>query len=179
MDNLLLGMERLDNKINFNISSDLTGGLQGVSKTVRARLKDLRNKALGKKESGLFEAFSDAKGFIDEFKKGSSENKIMALLNVVGTKRDLKLKRIAEEIKRVTGEDITDYAYLARILSEASGTQSRNRSLLNQYIGEVVSMSPTGILSRTAEGIANKIINVDKLNEIRKAIEFTSKGKVQ
>lgn len=176
MDNLLLGMERLDNKINFNVSSELTGGLQGISKTVRAKLKNLRNKALTKEESGLFEAFSDAKGFIDDFKKGNSENKIMSLLNVVGSKRDLKLKRIADEIKRVTGEDITDYAYLARILSEAAGSQSRNRSLLNQYIGEAVSMSPTGILSKAVEGVANKIINVDKLDEIRKAIEFTSKS---
>ena len=176
MDNLLLGMERLDNKINFNVSSELTGDLQGVSKTVRAKLKNLRNKALTKEESELFEVFSDAKGFIDDFKKGNSENKIMSLLNVVGSKRDLKLKRIADEIKRVTGEDITDYAYLARILSEAAGSQSRNRSLLNQYIGEAVSMSPTGILSKAVEGVANKIINVDKLDEIRKAIEFTSKS---
>ena len=37
-------------------------------------------------------------------------------------------------------------------------------------------MSPTGILSKAVEGVANKIINVDKLDEIRKAIEFTSKS---
>lgn len=175
MDNLLLGMERLDNKINFNLSSELTNSLQGISKTVRGKLKTIRDKALSKSEAKLFENFSDAKGFIDEFKKGSSENKIMALLNVVGSKRDLKLKRIAEEIKRVTGVDITDYAYLARLLSEASGSQSRNRSLLNQYIGEAMTMSPTGIMTRAVEGIANKIINVDKLKEIQKALKFKAK----
>lgn len=175
MDNLLLGMERLDNKINFNLSSELTNSLQGISKTVRGRLKSIRDKALSKTEAKMFENFSDARGFIDEFKKGSSENKIMSLLNVVGSKRDLKLKRIADEIKRVTGVDITDYAYLARILSEASGSQSRNRSLLNQYIGEAMTMSPTGIMGRVVEGVANKIINVDKLKEIQKALQFKAK----
>lgn len=99
----------------------------------------------------------------------------MALLNVVGSKRDLKLKRIADEIKRVTGVDITDYAYLARILSEASGSQSRNRSLLNQYLGEAMTMSPTGIMGRVVEGVANKLINVDKLKEIQKALQFKAK----
>lgn len=176
MENLLLGMERLDNKINFNLSSDLTNSLQGISKSVRGKLKSIRNKALSKEESKLFEDFSDTKTFIDEFAKGNLENKIMSLLNVVGSKRDLKLKRIAEEIKRVTGQDITDYAYLARILSEASGSQSRNRSLLNQYIGEAMTLSPTGIAGRVASGIANKLINVDKLKEVQKAINFSSKG---
>lgn len=172
MEQLLLGMERLDNKINFNTVESLTNSLQGVSKNVRAKLKSLRDKALSPEESKVFEDFSGAKAFIDDFKKGNSENKIMALLNTVGTKRDIKIKRIADEIKRITGEDITDYAYLARILSESAGSQSRNRSLLNQYIGEVASFSPAGVGMRAIEGIANKIINVDKLDEVRKAINF-------
>lgn len=175
MENLLLGMERLDNKINFNLSSELTNSLQGISKSVRGKLKQIRDKALSKSEAKIFEDFSSAKSFIDDFNKGNQENKIMALLNVVGSKRDLKLKRIADEIKRVTGVDITDYAYLARILSEASGAQSRNRSLLNQYIGEAMTMSPTGIMGRVVESVANKIINVDKLKEIQKALQFKAK----
>lgn len=175
MENLLLGMERLDNKINFNLSSELTNSLQGISKSVRGKLKEIRDKALSKSEAKIFEDFSSAKSFIDDFNKGNQENKIMALLNVVGSKRDLKLKRIADEIKRVTGVDITDYAYLARILSEASGSQSRNRSLLNQYLGEAMTMSPTGIMGRVVEGVANKLINVDKLKEIQKALQFKAK----
>jgi hypothetical protein len=172
MENLILGMERLDNKINYNTTGEVTGGLQSVSKTLRGKLKDLRNSALSPEEVKIFEDYSTAKGFIDEFKKGNSDNKISALLNTVGTKRDFKIKKVAEEIKRVTGEDITDYGYLARILSETAGPQSANRSLLNQYIGEAVSLSPGGIISRTGEAIANKLINVDKLGEIKKAIDF-------
>lgn len=172
MEQLLLGMERLDNKINYNTVENLTNSLQGVSKNVRAKLKSLRDKSLSKEEALVFEDFAGAKSFIDDFAKGNSENKIMALLNTVGTKRDIKIRRIADEIKRVTGEDITDYAYLAKILSESAGSQSRNRSLLNQYIGEAVSLSPTGVGMRAIEGIANKLINVDKLDEVRKAINF-------
>lgn len=170
MENLLLGMERLDNKINFSKSDSISGSLQGVSKNIRSKLKGLRDKALTPEEQGIFNSFSEAKTFADDFSKGNADNKIMTLLNTIGTKRDVKIKRVAETIKKFTGEDITEPAYLSKILIDATGGTSHQRSKLNQYIGEVASLSPTGLVGKITEGVAGKLINVDKLKEIEKAL---------
>tara|TARA_R110000868_G_scaffold387646_3_gene656292 strand:+ start:4592 stop:6385 length:1794 start_codon:yes stop_codon:yes gene_type:complete len=172
MDDLLLGMERLDNIINFNKTSDLTGSLQGVSKNVRAKLKNIRDKALTPEQAKRFEDFSQAQTFADEFLK--SDNKISTLLNRLGSKNSRKSVEFVDEIKRVTGENIGDSAKLVEILTSATGTTSRNRSLLQRYMGDVASdvasLSPTGILGSTVNAGVKSLLKVDKLNEIQKAI---------
>lgn len=172
MDDLLLGMERLDNIINFNKTSDLTGSLQGVSKNVRAKLKNIRDKALTPEQAKRFEDFSQAQTFADEFLK--NENKISTLLNRLGSKNSRKSMEFVDEIERVTGENIADSARLVEILTSATGTTSRNRSLLQRYMGDVASdvtsLSPAGILGSTVNAGVKSLLKVDKLNEIQKAI---------
>lgn len=174
MDSLLLRMKRLDNKINFNKTGELSGDLQKLSKDIRSKLKKVRDSHLTKKEASQFSEYSNAQKFIKEFTK--SPNKVKTLLNRFSSKYGGDSLKFAKEIKRVTGVDVSDYATLAKILTDVTQGTSRNRSILRQYMGDaaydVVRLSPKGITKSTAKAIGKKVFNVDKLKEIEKALKY-------
>jgi len=176
MEQLLLAMESLDNKINYSKVADISGSLQGISKKVRGSLKDIRNGALNPNEAKVFQEFSDAQNFMDEFFK--SNNKAQVLIKRVSSENMADTKRLANEIKRVTGVDILDYANLYKILASTTSNTSRERSLLTNMMGgvanSVLSASPVGVAKGVVGGIietvGNKVTNINKLDEIMKAI---------
>ena len=180
MKQLLLTIEALDNKIVFSKSADVTGSVQGIAKNVRAKLKKERDTHLTTKEQGVFDEFSKAITFVNEFKKGNIQNKIGVLLNRAGSKRDYGLKNVAKEIKRVTGVDIEEFAHLSRILAEATSGTGRNRSVLRQHFGDaagsILRASPLGAAETVVTGVAKGFLDVNKIAEIEKAISTTVKG---
>lgn len=175
MEQLLLGIERLDNIINYNTTGELTTGLQGISKNARAKLAQVRNKALTAEEAKLFEEYAGLQDFYDEFLKGNAENRISTLLNRFNAKNSNKSQRFATKIKELTGIDVADYAQLARILAEATPANSPQRALLDQYIGGnivsgITNLSARGVIESTVGTAVRKAAEIDKLAEIEKAL---------
>lgn len=174
MEQVLLGMQRLDNKINYSRSADVSNSLQGVSKTLRARLKKIRDSQLTPQEQDVFNQYSEAISFADEFLK--SDNKIQVLMKRFNTMTDRKSVEFAREIERVTGIDIADYARLVQILTDTTAGNSSQRTLLRQYMGEtaeaVTNLSPVSFIGAGARALAKDFIDIKKLDEIKKAINF-------
>jgi hypothetical protein len=181
MEQVLLGMERLDNKINYNKSDSVSGSLQGVSKRIRAKLKELRDASLPPEDAAVFADYSVAQEFMDEFFK--SPNKTRVLLKRIFSENSGDTLRLAKEIERVTGIDIIDYASLYKILAETTGAQSAERSLLNNVMGgvadSILTGSPVGVagglIRGGVEALGKKVFNVNKLDEIKKALDFKPK----
>lgn len=173
MNELLLAMESLDSKINFSRDANVSSSLQGVSKTIRGKLKSVRDSALSPEEAKAFAAYSNAIDFTDEFLK--SDSKISTLLNRLGTKHSRDSLSFVNELKRVTGIDVQNYSSLARILTEATVGSGRNKSLLQQHMinaGLDVKKltSPSGIIDTVIGGTIRSVLDVNKLKEIEKAI---------
>ena len=176
-EQLILGMESLSNKINFNLSTDISGSLQGLSKKTNAQLKEIRDSLLTKEEASRFNSYSKAKELIDEFK--GSDNKIKTLINREDSMRAGDLQRVAETLKEATGKDIRDYTRLMKILIDASPSNGVNRSLLAQRIGEGAELGaelmagrPLGVLTGILRSAGKQFLDVDKLKQIKKAIDF-------
>jgi len=178
MNELLLAMESLDSKINFSRDANVSSSLQGVSKTLRAKLKGIRDGALSPDEAKQFEAYSNAVSFADEFLK--SDSRVSILLNRLGTKHSRDSLAFVKELQRVTGVDVQNYSALARILTEATIGSGRNKSLLQQHltnagIDAAKLTSPSGIIDTIVGGTIRAVLDVDKLKEIQKAINATIK----
>lgn len=176
MEQLLLAIKSLDNKINYSKVADVSGSLQGASKKIRGQLKALRDKALSPEEAKRFADFSEAQSFMDEFFK--SDNKARILIKRVTSENMGDTLRLAKEVERVTGIDILDYANLYKILASTTGATSRERSLLNGIMGgvaeSILTVSPVGmargIVGTAVDSLGKKIANFDKLDEIIKAL---------
>jgi len=176
-EQLILGMESLGNKIDFNLSTDISRSLQGLSKTTNRQLKEIRDSLLTTEEASRFTSYSKAKTVIDEFNK--SDNKIKTLINREDSMRAGDLQKVARTLKEATGKDIRDYTRLMKILIEASPSNGVNRSLLAKQIGEgaelgaeLVSGRPLGILSGILKSAGKQFLDVDKLQQVKKAIDF-------
>ena len=156
-------------------------GLQNTTKTnaidrlaiqVRKQLDDVRKAGLDDAEKAAFTEYSNTIEFVNDFQKGNLENKIAALLNKSGSKYENRLTEISNEITRVTGTNVEQYAMLTKILSKASRDGSRNASTLKQYF-DSASLSPAA----TADGLVGKglekLFDTDMLEEMEKAINTT------
>ncbi len=160
-------------------------GLQNTTKTnaidrlaiqVRGQLDEVRKAGLDDVEKAAFTEYSTAIEFVNDFQKGNLENKVAALLNKSGSKYENRLTLISNEIERVTGTKISDYAMLAKVLTKASKDGSRNASTLKQYfdsasVGSMI--SPTqGANTLLGKGL-EKLFDTDLLDEFEKAINTT------
>tara|TARA_R110000850_G_scaffold20863_1_gene61782 strand:- start:106 stop:2013 length:1908 start_codon:yes stop_codon:yes gene_type:complete len=175
-EQLILGMESLGNKINYNLDTSISNSLQGLSKKVDGQLRDIRNTLMSPDELVEFEKYSKAIEFINEFK--NSDNKIKTLINREDSMRSGDLQKVAKTLEEVTGKDIRDNTRLMKILIDASPQGGTNRSLLNQRItegagvgAELVTGRPLGALQEILRIGGKKIFDVDKLKEIKKAID--------
>lgn len=181
MNELLQGMKQLDNKIIFGRGDDVSQSLQGVAKTLRSDLKNIRNSAMTPDELAAFNKYSETIGFIDDFVKGNTKNKMSMLLNSAGSMRGFKLKEIAKEIKRVTGEDIQDIGLLINTFMKTLPSNNRNVSRLTQIVGNKVPLSQFGVVSAAGDVTKNflqKSLGTDILKEMDKAGMADVLGKI-
>lgn len=177
-EQLILGMESLGNKINRNLDTSISTSLQGLSKKVDGQLRNIRNELMSPEELVEFEKYSKAIEFVNEFKK--SNNKIKTLINREDSMRSGDLQKIAKTLEEATGKDIRDNTRLMKILIDASPQGGTNRSLLNQRItegagvgAELVTGKPLGALQEILRIAGKQVFDVDKLKEVKKAIDFT------
>lgn len=172
MNELLLGMKQLDNKIIFGKGDDVSQSLQGIAKTIRNDLKSVRNKYMSPEDLAAYEKYSDTIEFINDFSKGNIENKLSVLLNSAGSMRSFKLKKVADEIKRVTGKDIQDIGLLINTFMKNLPSTDRNVSRLTQILGKNIPLSTYGIATASgdiAKNVLQKILGTDLLKEMDKA----------
>lgn len=140
---------------------DVSDSLDGLSKSVRARIKDTGATIVGKSEaqrladySDFMEALGDIRSFTDRNAGGEY------LLRVLLSGRGGEARNIVETIRKYTGVDLTDDAVMMTLVTDMLGNQ-RQKNLFAQEITKA-GVDATRILSGDPSTIMERIVQFAK-----------------
>lgn len=135
IENAIALRDKFNNKINFGKSSqEVSGNIDPLSRAVRAKIKEVASKQVGKSEAKnlddyarLMEALSEVKSYTDRRAGGEF------LIKQVLSERGGDSRAIIETIKNETGIDLMDDAVMARLATDIVGNDAQ-KGLFRQEI---------------------------------------------
>ena len=141
-------------------------------KDVTKKLKEVRDSKLSDNERKLFKEYSDTIKYIKDFQKAKDlDAKLNIIMKQTGSASGVgRANRIAEEIKRVTGQDIKKIGKLVAILGRVAGKNSVNRTVLDRMINGGTRVNTGRILDEVFHYGKKKLTRNEIIDEIEKAL---------
>ncbi len=140
---------------------DVSDSLDGLSKSVRARLKETGATIVGKSEAQKLADYSDFMEALGDIRKYTDRNAGGEyLLRVLLSGRGGEARNIVKTINKYTGVDLTDDAVLMTLVTDMLGNQ-RQKNLFAQEITKA-GLDVTRILSGDASTVIERAVQFAK-----------------
>ena len=138
-------------------SREISGELDSVAKSVRAKLKGINEKILGKTEAGKLEEYGDLIGLVDDLNGLTSKGQNAEfLLKRVLSERDRMPKELLKSILDRTGIDLMDEAQMAQIATEILGNPQQ-KGLFRQEVTKA-GLDAVSLLTGNPIGAATSLL---------------------